>query len=148
MFIVLLFLLLLLFRSNTRRVGRDGKNWNREAGTLFTFWAPLEKLNLLRRTGERIVNYYGNHSTCSRNSCTFVLFMLMQWFNFLEWDCSFFEGEFTILLKFSLFFFFFFFVRTAWKGTKSTRRTWKTRCRRSGWETTTGGRMGTSYNCC
>ena len=108
MFIVLLFLLLLLFRSNTRRVGRDGKNWNREAGTLFTFWAPLEKLNLLRRTGERIVNYYGNHSTCSRNSCTFVLFMLMQWFNFLEWDFSFFEGEFTILLKFSLFFFFFF----------------------------------------
>ena len=27
---------------------------------------------------------------------------------FLEWDCSLFEGEFTILLKFSLFFFFFF----------------------------------------
>ena len=25
---------------------------------------------------------------------------------FLEWDCSLFEGEFTILLKFSLFFFF------------------------------------------
>ena len=109
MFIALLFLLLLLFRSNTRRVGRDGKNWDREAGTLFTFWAPLEKLNLLRRKGERIVNYYGNHFTCSRSSCTFALFMLMQWLNFGVGLQSFREGVYNIVKIQSLFLFFFFF---------------------------------------
>lgn len=111
MFIALLFLLLLLFRSNTRRVGRDGKNWNREAGTLFTFWAPLEKLNLLRRKGERIVNYYGNPLYMFSQQLYFCALYVNAVVEFLEWDCSLFKGEFTILLKFSLFFFFFLFVQ-------------------------------------
>ena len=66
----------------------------------------MEKLNLLRRKGERIVNYYGNPLYMFSQQLYFCALYVNAVVEFLEWDCSLFEGEFTILLKFSLFFFF------------------------------------------